>query len=152
MLTKVSALSRALYIFLAIVAAFVAMGGMNVALILVVLGLIAGLSMAKENYVAAASKPLGFEISRAAEGQIPTTGAHRSCSTTKRGDCHASSKIWIVSACAQKYAAGTSPPKIQRSSGYSTESCSMFPVPPPASSAATRTSRCCARQQKLRRW
>ena len=75
MLTKVSALSRALYILLAIVAAFVAMSGMNVALILVVLGLIAGLSMAKENYVAAAATALALPIIGAALGQIPTIGA-----------------------------------------------------------------------------
>ena len=75
MLTKVSALCRALYILLAIVGAFVAMGGMNVALILVVLGLIAGLSMVKENYVAAAATAIALPIIGAALGQIPTIGA-----------------------------------------------------------------------------
>ena len=75
MLTKVSALSRALYILLAIVAAFVAMGGMNVALILVVLGLIAGIGMEKENYVAAAATAIALPIIGAALGQIPTIGA-----------------------------------------------------------------------------
>lgn len=75
MLTKVSALSRALYILLAIVAGFVAMGGMNVALILVVLGLIAGISMEKENYVAAAATAIALPIIGAALGTIPTIGA-----------------------------------------------------------------------------
>ena len=42
MLTKISGLARALYIVLAIVTAFVALGAMDVALTLVVLGLIAG--------------------------------------------------------------------------------------------------------------
>ena len=74
MLTKVSALSRALYILLAIVAAFVAMGGMNVALILVVLGLIAGISMEKENYVAAAATAIALPIIGGALGTIPTVG------------------------------------------------------------------------------
>jgi hypothetical protein len=75
MLTKVSALSRALYILLAIVAGFVAMGGMNVAQILVVLGLIAGISMEKENYVAAAATAIALPIIGAALGTIPTIGA-----------------------------------------------------------------------------
>ena len=47
MLTKISGLARALYIVLAIVAAFVALGTMDVALVLVVLGLIAGISHAQ---------------------------------------------------------------------------------------------------------
>ena len=75
MLAKVSALSRALYILLAIVAGFVAMGGMNVALILVVLGLIAGISMEKENYVPAAATAIALPIIGAALGQIPSVGA-----------------------------------------------------------------------------
>ncbi len=75
MLAKVSALSRALYILLAIVAGFVALGGMNVALILVVLGLIAGISMEKENYVAAAATAIALPIIGAALGQIPSIGA-----------------------------------------------------------------------------
>lgn len=75
MLTKISALSRALYILLAIIAGFVAMGGMNVALILVLLGLVAGLSMEKENYVAAAATAIALPIIGAALGQIPSIGA-----------------------------------------------------------------------------
>ena len=75
MLTKVSALSRALYILLAIVAAFVAMDGMNVALILVLLGLIAGISMEKENYVAAAATAIALPIIGGALGTIPSIGA-----------------------------------------------------------------------------
>jgi hypothetical protein len=74
MLTKVSALSRALYILLAIVAAFVAMGGMNVALILVLLGLIAGISMEKENYVAAAATAIALPIIGGALANIPSVG------------------------------------------------------------------------------
>ncbi|HEX6219314.1 MAG TPA: hypothetical protein VFZ35_08595 [Sphingomicrobium sp.] len=75
MLTKISALSRALYILLAIIAGFVAMGGMNVALILVVLGLIAGISMEKENYVAAAATAIALPIIGAALATIPSIGA-----------------------------------------------------------------------------
>ena len=75
MMTKVSALSRALYILLAIVAGFVAFGGMNVALILVVLGLIAGIGMEKENYVPAAATAIALPIIGGALGQIPSIGA-----------------------------------------------------------------------------
>ena len=53
MLNKISGLARALYIVLAIIAGFVALGRMNVALVLVVLGLIAGISMPKERMVLA---------------------------------------------------------------------------------------------------
>jgi hypothetical protein len=75
MLKKIGGLARALYILLAIVAGFVALGGMNVALVLVVLGLVAGIAMAKENYVAAAATAIALPIIGAALGQIPTIGA-----------------------------------------------------------------------------
>jgi hypothetical protein len=75
MLTKISGLARSLYILLAIVAAFVAMGGMNVALILVVLGLISGLSMEKENYVLAGVTAIALPIIGAALATIPSIGA-----------------------------------------------------------------------------
>ena len=75
MLHKISGLARALYILLAIVAGFVALGAMNVALVLVALGLIAGLSMAKENYVPAAATALALPIIGAALGTVPQIGA-----------------------------------------------------------------------------
>jgi len=75
MLNKIGGLARALYILLAIVAGFVALGAMNVALILVVLGLIAGTAMAKENYVPAAATAIALPIIGAALGTIPTIGA-----------------------------------------------------------------------------
>ena len=53
MLKKIGALARALYILLAIVAGFVALGMMNVALVLVVLGLIAGLAVPRDRLVMA---------------------------------------------------------------------------------------------------
>jgi hypothetical protein len=53
MLNKISGLARSLYIVLAIVAGFVALGGMNTALLLVVLGLISGISMPRERLVLA---------------------------------------------------------------------------------------------------
>jgi len=75
MLKMISGLARALYILLAIVAGFVALGTMNIALILVVLGLIAGIAMQKENYVPAAATALALPIIGAALGQIPSIGA-----------------------------------------------------------------------------
>ena len=75
MLTKISGLARALYILIAIIAAFVALGGMNTALILVVLGLISGISMEKDNYVPAAATAIALPIIGAALGMIPSIGA-----------------------------------------------------------------------------
>jgi hypothetical protein len=74
MLTKISGLARALYIVLAIVTGFIALGAMDVALVLIVLGLIAGISMAKENYVPAAATAIALPIIGAALGHIPAIG------------------------------------------------------------------------------
>ena len=75
MLTKIGGLARALYILLAIVAGFVALGAMNTALILVVLGLIAGLSMPRERMVLAGVVVVALPIVGAALGTIPSIGA-----------------------------------------------------------------------------
>ena len=75
MLTKISGLARALYIVLAIVTGFVALGAMDVALVLVVLGLIAGIAMTKDNYVPAAATALALPIIGAGLGHVPTIGA-----------------------------------------------------------------------------
>ncbi len=75
MLKKICGLSRALYILLAIVAGFLALGTMNTALVLVVLGLIAGIAMEKDNYVPAAATAIALPIIGAALGTIPTIGA-----------------------------------------------------------------------------
>ena len=75
MLTKIGGLARALYIVLAIVAGFVALGTMNVALILVVLGLIAGLSMPRERMVLAGVLVIAFPIIGTALATIPAIGA-----------------------------------------------------------------------------
>ena len=75
MLNKVSGLARALYIVLAIVTAFVAIGAMDVALVLVVLGLIAGISMPKERMVLAAATVIALPYIGTALGHIPAIGA-----------------------------------------------------------------------------
>ncbi|MES2121007.1 MAG: hypothetical protein V4513_10590 [Pseudomonadota bacterium] len=75
MLNKVSGLARALYIVLAVVAGFVALGTMNVALVLVVLGLIAGISMPRDRMVLAAATVIALPIIGTALGLIPSVGA-----------------------------------------------------------------------------
>ena len=72
---KIGGLARALYILLAIVAGFVALGTMDVALVLVVLGLIAGLSMPRERMVLAAALAIALPIIGTALGHIPMLGA-----------------------------------------------------------------------------
>lgn len=75
MLKKIGGLARALYILLAVVAGFVALGTMNVALILVVLGLIAGLSMPRDKMVLAGVAVIALPLVGAALGNLPTIGA-----------------------------------------------------------------------------
>jgi hypothetical protein len=75
MLTKIGGLARALYILLAIIAGFVALGTMNTALVLVVLGLIAGISMPRERMVLAGIVIVALPIVGAALGSIPSIGA-----------------------------------------------------------------------------
>src|SRR3954469_16602367 len=74
MLNKVCGLARALYILLAIVAGFMALGTMDVALVLVALGLVAGVAMHKENYVPAAATAIALPIIGVALGHIPSIG------------------------------------------------------------------------------
>ena len=75
MLKKISGLARALYIILAIVTGFIALGTMNVALVLVALGLIAGLSMPRERMVLAGVTVLALPVVGTALGNIPAIGA-----------------------------------------------------------------------------
>jgi hypothetical protein len=74
MLNKLSGLARSLYIVIAIVAGFVAMGGLNVALVLVVLGLIAGLSMPQDRLVLAMVSIIALPLIGTALGTIPAIG------------------------------------------------------------------------------
>jgi hypothetical protein len=74
MVAKISGLARALYIVLAIVAGFVALGMMDVALVLVVLGLIAGLSAPRDRLVLAFVAVVGLPMVGAALGHIPAIG------------------------------------------------------------------------------
>lgn len=74
MLNRISGLARSIYIIVAIVAGFVAMGGLNVALGLVVLGLIAGISMPRERMVLAAATIIALPMVGAALGNVPAVG------------------------------------------------------------------------------
>ena len=75
MLKKISGLARALYIVLAIIAGFVALGTMNVALVLVVLGLIAGIAMPRERLVLALAAVIALPLLGTALTNIPMIGA-----------------------------------------------------------------------------
>ena len=75
MLTKISGLARALYIVLAIIAGFVALGGLDVALVLLVLGLIAGITMPKERLVLAMAAVIALPLVGEALTHVPTIGA-----------------------------------------------------------------------------
>ena len=74
MLNMISGLARTLYIVLAIVAGFVALGTMNIALILLVLGLVAGLTLPAERQLLATATVIALPILGAALSNVPTIG------------------------------------------------------------------------------
>ena len=82
MLNKLSGLARSLYIILAIVAGFVAMGGMNVALVLLVLGLIAGITLPRDRLVLAAVSIVALPVIGTALTNIPAIGGQLNAVTT----------------------------------------------------------------------
>ena len=75
MMTKIGGLARALYILLAIVAGFVVLNMMNVPLVLVVLGLIAGLAVPRDRMVLLAAIVIALPIVGTALGNLPAIGA-----------------------------------------------------------------------------
>jgi hypothetical protein len=75
MLMKIGALGRALYVVLAVIAAFVPLTMMNVPLALVVLGIVAGVAMMQDKIVLAAVIAIALPIIGAALGNIPMIGA-----------------------------------------------------------------------------
>ena len=76
MLMKIGGLARAIAIVLAIVAGFVALNMMNVPLVLVVLGLIAGLATPEDRLVLTTVTLIALPIIGTALTQIPNIGAH----------------------------------------------------------------------------
>jgi hypothetical protein len=75
MLNMVSGLARTLYIVLAIVAGFVALSMMNMPLVLLVLGLIAGITLPQDRYVTAAVTIIALPILGAVVANLPAIGA-----------------------------------------------------------------------------
>jgi len=75
MLMKIGGLARALAIILAIVAGFVALTMMNVPLVLLVLGLLAGLSMPAERVLMSTVTLIALPIIGTALTTLPTVGA-----------------------------------------------------------------------------
>lgn len=73
-MNKLSGLARALGILLAIVAGFVAIPGLNIALVLVVLGLIAGITTPEERFIAVLLYVLVLPVIGTALGNIPAIG------------------------------------------------------------------------------
>lgn len=74
MLNKVSGIARAIGILLAIVAGFVALGDLNTALVLVILGLIGGIAYGADDLVRLGVMALALPAVGAALGNIPTVG------------------------------------------------------------------------------
>lgn len=74
MLNKVGSLARALGVLLAIVAGFVTLGTMNTALVILVLGLIAGLCYTAEDIVRLGVLVLALPVVGMALGNIPEIG------------------------------------------------------------------------------
>lgn len=75
MLKKIGGLARALYILLAIVAGFIAISMMDVTLVLVVLGLIAGLAVPRDRMILLAALVIALPTIGVALGHIPAIGA-----------------------------------------------------------------------------
>ena len=75
MMMKIGDIARTLYIVLAIVAGFVALGRVDVALVLVVLGLISGISMPDDRNVIAAVLVVALPAIGTALTHIPAIGA-----------------------------------------------------------------------------
>ena len=75
MLMKIGGLARALAILLAIIAGFLALNMMDVPLVLVVLGLIAGLAMADDRLLLSVAIIIALPIIGTALTHIPAIGA-----------------------------------------------------------------------------
>jgi hypothetical protein len=75
MLNKIGGLARALAIVLAVVAGFVALTMLNVPLVLVVLGLVAGLAMPEDRLVLTTVTLIALPMIGVALGTIPAIGA-----------------------------------------------------------------------------
>lgn len=75
MFNKIGGLARALAILLAIVAGFVPLAGLDVTLVLLVLGLVAGLAVTDERMLVNVALVIALPIVGTALTHIPTIGA-----------------------------------------------------------------------------
>ena len=75
MMMKIGDIARTLYIVLAVVAGFVALGRVDIALVLVVLGLVSGISMPDDRNVIAAVLVVALPLIGTALTHIPAIGA-----------------------------------------------------------------------------
>ena len=75
MMMKIGGLARAIAILLAVVAGFMALNMMNVPLVLVVLGLVAGLAMTEDRLVLTTVTLIALPIIGTALANVPTIGA-----------------------------------------------------------------------------
>ena len=75
MLMKIGGLARALAILLAIIAGFYALPGINLALVLLALGLVAGLAMTEDRVLLSVATVIALPIIGTALSHIPTIGA-----------------------------------------------------------------------------
>ena len=75
MLMKIGGLARALYVILAIIAGFVALNMMNVPLVLLVLGLVAGLAVPRDRLVMVMVAVIALPLIGAALAHLPAIGA-----------------------------------------------------------------------------
>ena len=91
MLNKVSSLARAAGIVLAIVAGFVALGTLDTTMVLVVLGLIAGLSLAADRVVLTGVLVLLMPAVGTALATLPGVGAQLSAVAANLGTLGAAS-------------------------------------------------------------
>ena len=74
-MTKIGGLARAIAIILAVVAGFVALNMMNVPLVLLVLGLVAGLALSEDRMVVSVALVIALPIIGSALAHLPTIGA-----------------------------------------------------------------------------
>jgi len=74
MLNKVSAVARLAGIALAVVAGFMPGLGFNTAMILVLLGLVSGITLAADRYVAVAATVIALPMVAAALANVPAVG------------------------------------------------------------------------------
>ncbi len=93
---KVAGLARALAILLALVAAFVQLAGLNTALVLVVLGLVAGLAYGEDSVVRLLLTVLVLPAVGSALGNIPAIGPQLSAFASGLGLAAASAAATMI--------------------------------------------------------